>query len=70
MAEVTNDLICEELKDVQGDVAILKRDVLDLKGGMPALEIAVGHLQTSIGQLNGRVDTMDCGSTVSKRGRA
>ena len=58
-AEVTNDLIYETLKTMQGTLARLADDVHDIKERLGILETQVAGLGNQYASLSNRLDRMD-----------
>ncbi|WP_295528259.1 hypothetical protein [Novosphingobium sp. Chol11] len=58
MADVTNELIFEVLKQMQADMSEMKFDVRDLKLRMTVVEEHLGNSLIAISGVNSRIDRL------------
>ncbi len=59
MAEISNDLLFEILKRIQGDIADMRDDISELKTRATALDEHMGGLIIQVSGNNNRLDRMD-----------
>ena len=55
---VTNELLLEVLKKLQGDVGEVKRDIKEVKARLSAQDDHIRGMMTSIGILTGKTDDL------------
>ena len=59
MAEVTNELIFEVLKQIQGDVSPIKSDLRDVKIRVTNLEEGQAAINRRLDRIDDRLDRME-----------
>ena len=59
MADETESLVLEHLRHIRKAVDETRLDMIDMKVRMSGVEGALGHIQTQLGVLSGRVDRVE-----------
>ena len=59
MAEITNELIYEVLKAIQGHITHLREDMEIVKGRLTSIDSKIGTLHTDLANQSSRIDRLE-----------
>ncbi len=59
MSDNVENIYLRGLRDIMGELGILRRDMGDVKMRLSSIERGLGEVQTQLGVMNGRMDHMD-----------